>query len=1126
MADYAISNVPRRVVYAASGVGPYAFTFEILVNTDVAVYRDDTLLTLSTDYTVSIAANGTGTITLVATPTGATQIAIVGARAIQRTSDFVTGGDFFANTVNDELDSLTIFAQQNAEAVNRAMQAPQTDPIGIDMTLPRASERAGKYLSFDENGDPLAAEGRTEVAGVFAIRNEIQAVAAIDDEVVAVAGNATNVNTVAGISANVTTVAGISANVTTVAGNNANVTSVAGNATNINTVAGSISSVNTVGTNVASVNTVAGEIGAGQDVTVVAANLSGTDTIGTVATNIANVNAVGTNIANVNAVNSNATNINTVAGQITPTNRIQTVAGISAAITTVAGISSAVSTVATNNSNVSTVATNIANVNSVGGNIANVNSVAGNATNINAAVSNATNINTVATNIASVSSVSANISNVNAVNSNATNINSVAGNSTNINTVAGISANVTTVATNNANVTTVAGSIASVNTNATNIANINQNAANIVAIQNASANATAAAASATSASGSATAAAASAAAASAVVLGNEPVRPLVRPSLLLDFANTEQLDPRITFTRASTATYYGTQTAKAEENLLVRSQEFDNAAWSKSGGITVTANTTTAPDGTSTAETISESTSSGPRLVQSISGAITTAVLSGYYKNGDAQYCYLASRASSGNSAGSVFDLAAGTVVRTDSYGTVTATNATITAVGNGWHRCSVTISSSSGVVSYYTGTSDGTAVQSTGYTGHTGSSKFIYGWGFQAEARSAVTAYTPTTTQPITNYIPVLETAASGVARFDHNPTTGESLGLLIEEQRTNLLLRSEEFENAAWGKSNTTLTANTVASPNGTLTGGLLAENTANATHVIQQSFTFVASTTYTISVYVKAAGRTKFQFSSISGFSPGATFDLVAVTATTIASTTSATITPVGNGWFRCTATRTSTGGTDQAQIRLNDNAGNVIYTGDGYSGIYIWGAQLEAGAFPTSYIPTVASQVTRAADSASMTGANFSSWYNQAEGTLYAEAAAPLWGANDVASAPAMASINDGAANNRIYLGRSAASTRPFFNVNVAGVTQADITTSLTSWAGGSAMKLAGAYEVNDFAICTDGGAAGTDTVGTLPVVTQLLIGSRGDGPIWNSTIKKLAYYPARVTNAQLQAMTTV
>ena len=153
-----ISNVPRRVVLAASGTGPYNFTFEILAASDVAVYRDDTLLTLTTDYTVTINVNGTGFVTLVATPTGATQIAIVGNRNIQRTTDFVTGGDFFANTVNDEMDQQTIFAQQNAEGLARALQAPQTDPISINMTLPRASVRANKTLAFDINGNPTTGE--------------------------------------------------------------------------------------------------------------------------------------------------------------------------------------------------------------------------------------------------------------------------------------------------------------------------------------------------------------------------------------------------------------------------------------------------------------------------------------------------------------------------------------------------------------------------------------------------------------------------------------------------------------------------------------------------------------------------------------------------------------------------------------------------------------------------------------------------------------------------------------------------------------------------------------------------------------------------------------------------------
>ena len=159
-----ISNVTRRVVYAASGTGPYNFTFEILAAGDIAVYRDDTLLTLTTNYTVTINSNGTGFVTLTATPTGATQIAIVGNRTISRTTDFVTGGDFFANTLNDELDQQTIFNQQNAEGLQRALIAPQTDPTTIDMTLPRAVDRANKTLAFDANGDPTLGISAADVA--------------------------------------------------------------------------------------------------------------------------------------------------------------------------------------------------------------------------------------------------------------------------------------------------------------------------------------------------------------------------------------------------------------------------------------------------------------------------------------------------------------------------------------------------------------------------------------------------------------------------------------------------------------------------------------------------------------------------------------------------------------------------------------------------------------------------------------------------------------------------------------------------------------------------------------------------------------------------------------------------
>ena len=156
---YPISDVSRRVVYSGSaGVGPYSFTFEILTQTDVAVYKNSALLTLTTDYTVTINTNGTGSITLVSAATGADNITIVGDRGIQRTTDFVTGGDLFANTLNQELDALTIYSQQVDEKAERGLKAPVTDPTDIAMTLPAKASRAGKTLAFDANGNPVVGE--------------------------------------------------------------------------------------------------------------------------------------------------------------------------------------------------------------------------------------------------------------------------------------------------------------------------------------------------------------------------------------------------------------------------------------------------------------------------------------------------------------------------------------------------------------------------------------------------------------------------------------------------------------------------------------------------------------------------------------------------------------------------------------------------------------------------------------------------------------------------------------------------------------------------------------------------------------------------------------------------------
>jgi len=178
---YPISDVLRRVVYTGSaGVGPYSFSFEILANTDILVYKNTTLLTLTTNYTVTINANGTGSVTLVVAATGADTITIAGDRAIQRATDFVTGGDLFANTLNDEFDSLVIFSQQIDEKADRALKAPVTDPTTINMTLPAKADRASKYLAFDSNGNPIVSSG-TGTTVVSSVMEPVVSAASLSD---------------------------------------------------------------------------------------------------------------------------------------------------------------------------------------------------------------------------------------------------------------------------------------------------------------------------------------------------------------------------------------------------------------------------------------------------------------------------------------------------------------------------------------------------------------------------------------------------------------------------------------------------------------------------------------------------------------------------------------------------------------------------------------------------------------------------------------------------------------------------------------------------------------------------------------------------------------------------------
>jgi hypothetical protein len=187
------------------------------------------------------------------------------------------------------------------------------------------------------------------------------------------------------------------------------------------------------------------------------------------------------------------------------------------------------------------------------------------------------------------------------------------------------------------------------------------------------------------------------------------------------------------------------------------------------------------------------------------------------------------------------------------------------------------------------------------------------------------------------------------------------------------------------------------------------------------------------------------------------------------------------------------------------------------------VYAWGAQLEAGSFPTSYIPTITATVTRSADVASITGTNFSSWYRQDEGTVFVDSARYALG--NSAGQYIVCEAGNSAFNNNdlIQLGTQFGSNSFQMLVNVGNVTQA----ALVEAGVVTQSKYVGAYRANDFAYTKNGASPATDTSGTTPTVSQLNIGSRpafGNTGYLNGTIRRLTYWPQRLPNSTLQQIT--
>ena len=456
--------------------------------------------------------------------------------------------------------------------------------------------------------------------------------------------------------------------------------------------------------------------------------------------------------------------------------------------------------------------------------------------------------------------------------------------------------------------------------------------------------------------------------------------------------NKKYYPREMSVTRATTATRVNEDglIEVVPYNLLRYSEQFEDGVWTKIT-TSVTANTTTAPNGTLTADSLIPNAVTFGLIQQTAN--ITANVpntFSVYAKYNGISIFQLQTRDNANNANVAIvnFDILTGVVLMAPSAsGAYSNASATIESVGNGWYRLSLTSTSNISVTSRFRLVSD----LSDGINGY-----FI--WGAQLVEGSAPKDYLPTTDR-------------LNVPRIDYS--NGGCPSILVEPQRTNLALRSQEFENASWTKFNVTASTNSLIAPDGTLTADKLVEGATDSVH-----WTFQLNTgsyqSLTASCYFKKSEREwgLIRMRTTSG-DQYAYFNLTTGTLGNVDAQLTASIQDVGNGWFRCiVVTLFPTTATNPIVFGMS-TADNVFsYLGNGTSGIFIWGAQLEAGAYATSYIPTVASAVTRNADVISKTG--ISDLIGQSEGTFYLELKEAADGTDK------MIQLSDGSDNNNINI----------------------------------------------------------------------------------------------------------
>lgn len=422
--------------------------------------------------------------------------------------------------------------------------------------------------------------------------------------------------------------------------------------------------------------------------------------------------------------------------------------------------------------------------------------------------------------------------------------------------------------------------------------------------------------------------------------------PTQRAVFTLDAANAGRLDPRCSFTRASTGSYFGTAKHLSSENLIKHSE--GTAVWG--GTATVTYNYTNGPDGVTGTALRLESASGTERYRYSTGGQFVSGTA--YTVS-----CWVKSNTG---------------VAQTFRFMCSTTANqsADLTTHATDWTRVTATITPN-------------TTNIFAGFVFLSANTNDISVWGLQVNTGSDELDYQATTTQIHRAYAPTLQTAASGAARFEHSAIDGQSEGILIESQATSLVTYSEDFSSSAWVKARLSATTAAAIAPDGTLTANqLTVDGTASNTHSFYYDYTTGGATAQTVSFYVKAGTLSWLQirFSNTnSAFSDSwANYNLSTGAIGTISGGVTASASSCGNGWYRIVATQTAlTNATGRIVVYTQQADNTRGYDGNSYDYLLIWGGQIEANqSFASSYIKSNSgSTTTRAADSMSVATSGF-------------------------------------------------------------------------------------------------------------------------------------------------------